>query len=253
VLQRCERATRTHRIASFPLDGALGNGLARSRMQAFDPSMSAPTTDLAQLRVDYRRAALSEHEAAPDPHDQFARWFDEAVSAAVPEPNAMTLATVDASGRPSARVVLLKACDARGLVFHTNYESRKGRELAGNPAVSLLFFWPELERQVRIDGHAALVTAEESDAYFAERPHASQVGAWASPQSTPIPDRDWLEAQVAAVEARFAAGVPRPPNWGGVRVVPDRFEFWQGRPSRLHDRLVYSRQGDRWTIGRLAP
>jgi pyridoxamine 5'-phosphate oxidase len=222
-------------------------------MRASDPSMSAPTTDLAQLRVDYRRAALSEHEASPDPHDQFARWLDEAVRAAVPEPNAMTLATVDADGRPSGRVVLLKSFDARGFVFHTNYESRKGRDLAGNPAVSLLFFWPELERQVRIDGTATRVPAEESDAYFALRPHASQVGAWASPQSTPIPDRAWLEEQVAAAEARFAAGVPRPPNWGGVRVVPDRFEFWQGRPSRLHDRLVYSREGERWTIGRLAP
>ncbi|MEO9136118.1 MAG: pyridoxamine 5'-phosphate oxidase [Casimicrobiaceae bacterium] len=215
--------------------------------------MPAPAIDLAQLRVDYKLAALSERDAAPDPYDQLAHWLDEAVAAAVPEPNAMTLATVDASGRPGARIILLKSVDARGLVFHTNYDSRKGRDVAGNPRVALLSFWPELERQVRIEGVAEFASADESDAYFAQRPHESQLAAWASPQSTPIADRGWLEGQFAAAKARFAAGVPRPPNWGGVRVVPDRFEFWQGRPSRLHDRLVWSRERTGWTIGRLAP
>lgn len=216
-------------------------------------AVPAPITDLAQLRVDYKRAALSERDAVPNPFDQFARWFDEAVAAAIPEPNAMTLATVDGAGRPAARIVLLKGIDARGLVFHTNYESRKGREIAANPHVALLFFWVELERQVRIDGTAERASAAESDAYFGARPRGSQISAWASPQSAPVPDRAWLEARVAAVEARFASDVPRPPYWGGVRVVPSRFEFWQGRASRLHDRLVWSREGDRWTIERLAP
>ena len=215
--------------------------------------MSAPATDLAQLRVDYKRAALSERDAAPDPFDQFARWFDEAVAAALPEPNAMTLATIDPAGAPAARIVLLKGIDTRGLVFHTNYDSRKGRELAAEPRVALLFFWVELHRQVRVEGVAGRVSAEESDAYFAARPRGSQLSAWASPQSADVPDRAWLESQVATVEARFTSAVPRPPNWGGIRVVPDRFEFWQGRESRLHDRLVWSKEGDRWTIGRLAP
>ena len=215
--------------------------------------MSISATDLAQLRVEYKRAALSECHAASNPYDQLARWLDEAVAAAVPEPNAMTLATVDASGRPAARIVLLKAVDSRGLVFHTNYDSRKGRELAANTRVALLFFWAELERQVRVEGASTKVSATESDAYFALRPHGSQLAAWASPQSAPIADRGWLERQFAAADARFAATVPRPPNWGGVRVVPDRFEFWQGRASRLHDRLVWSRADTGWTIERLAP
>jgi len=215
--------------------------------------MSAPATDLAQLRVDYKRAALSEHDAAPDPFDQFARWFDEAVVAALPEPNAMTLATVDPAGGPAARIVLLKGIDPRGLVFHTNYESRKGREIIAEPRVALLFFWVELQRQVRVEGVAERVSAEESEAYFAARPRGSQLSAWASPQSAPVRDRAWLEAQVTSVEARFTSTVPRPPHWGGIRVVPSRFEFWQGRESRLHDRLVWSKEGDRWKIGRLAP
>ena len=215
--------------------------------------MSAPATDLAQLRVDYKRAALSERDAAPDPFDQFARWFDEAAAAALPEPNAMTLATVDPAGGPAARIVLLKGIDPRGLVFHTNYESRKGREMIAEPRVALLFFWVELQRQVRVEGVAERVSAEESEAYFAARPRGSQLSAWASPQSSPVPDRAWLEAQVTSVEARFTSTVPRPPHWGGIRVVPSRFEFWQGRESRLHDRLVWSKEGDRWKIGRLAP
>jgi pyridoxamine 5'-phosphate oxidase len=219
-----------------------------------NPPVSAPITDPSQLRVDYKRAALSERDAASDPFELFTRWFDEAVAAAIPEPNAMTLATVDAAGRPTARIVLMKGTDARGVVFHTNYDSRKGRDLAANPRAALLFFWVGLERQVRIDGAAERVSAEDSDAYFAARPRGSQISAWASPQSARVADRAWLEARVAEFEARFASGaVPRPPNWGGMRVVPDRFEFWQGRTSRLHDRLVWSRQGDRWTIERLAP
>ena len=215
--------------------------------------MSVPATDLAKLRVDYKRAALSEREAAADPYDQLSRWLDEAVAAAVPEPNAMALATADASGCPGARIVLLKAFDARGLVFHTNYDSRKGRELAANPRVALLFFWPELERQVRVEGVATRVSAGESDAYFTLRPRGSQLAAWASPQSAPIADRGALEREFAAAEARFPVEVPRPPNWGGVRVVAERFEFWQGRASRLHDRLAWSRAGSGWTIARLAP
>ena len=222
-------------------------------MQRHFAPMSAPSTDLARLRVDYKRAALSEHDVAADPFAQFARWFDEAVAAALPEPNAMTLATVDAAGRPDARIVLLKAVDHRGFVFHTNYDSRKGRELAANPRVALLFFWAELERQVRVEGKAERASPEESDAYFRQRPRASQLSAWASPQSAPVADRAWLESALVATAARFEGDIPRPPNWGGMRVAPDRFEFWQGRASRLHDRLVWSRAADRWTIGRIAP
>ena len=215
--------------------------------------MPSPLTDPAQLRVDYRRAALDEQGVDPDPFRQFARWFDEAVAAAVPEPNAMTVASADATGRPAARILLLKGVDERGFVFYTNYGSRKGRELAPGGYAALLFFWVELERQVRVEGVVEHVSAEESDAYFAMRPRASQLGAWASPQSTAIADRAWLEAQYAACEARYGSVVPRPAHWGGMRVIPDRFEFWQGRPSRLHDRLEWLRAAGGWTIRRLAP
>jgi pyridoxamine 5'-phosphate oxidase len=217
------------------------------------PAPSHPAADLAQLRVDYRRAALSEHESAKDPFEQFTRWLDEAIAARVPEPNAMSLATVDAGGAPSSRIVLLKSVDARGLVFHTNYDSRKGRELEANPRVALLFFWPELERQVRVTGRAEPASPAESDAYFAQRPRESQLGAWASPQSAEIADREALEARLAEARERFPDAVARPPRWGGVRVVPAGFEFWQGRPSRLHDRLQFTREGDAWRIVRLAP
>ena len=220
------------------------------------PPVSAPITDPSQLRVDYKRAALSERDAASDPFELFTRWFDEAVAAAIPEPNAMTLATVDAAGRPTARIVLMKGVDARGVVFHTNYDSRKGRDLAANPRAALLFFWVGLERQVRIDGAAERVSAEDSDAYFAARPRGSQISAWASPQSEQLPDRAALERRYAEAEARFAAAgdaVPRPPNWGGYRVVPEAFEFWQGRRSRLHDRIAYRQDAGAWSIGRLAP
>ena len=216
--------------------------------------MSLPVTDLAQLRVDYKRAAFRECDAAANPFDQFTRWFDEALAAAVPEPNAMTLATVDEAGKPSARIVLLKSVDARGFVFHTNYDSRKGRELAVNERAALLFFWPELERQVRVEGRIEQVDAAAADAYFASRPRLSRLGAWASPQSAPLPDRAALDAAFAQAEQRFPGeDVTRPPHWGGYRVVPVRFEFWQGRASRLHDRIEYRKDDKGWQIGRLAP
>jgi pyridoxamine 5'-phosphate oxidase len=213
-----------------------------------------PTPDLAALRQDYTRAGLTEHDADPDPFRFFQRWFDEALAAAVREPNAMTLATVDGDGQPAARIVLLKGLDERGFVFYTNYESRKGEELAVRPRAALVFWWQELERQVRVEGAVEKVTDEESDAYFASRPRGSRLGAWASNQSRPIPDRATLEQSLGEVEAAYPEGeVPRPPQWGGYRVVPTLLEFWQGRASRLHDRLEYAPGPEGWTVRRLAP
>lgn len=208
---------------------------------------------IADLRRSYEQAELDEAAAASVPLQQFDRWFTEALAAKLPEPNAMTLATVDADGRPSARIVLIKGYDERGFVWYTNYRSRKGRELAHNPRAALLFHWPELERQVRIEGTVSKVDAAESDAYYASRPLDSRIGAWASPQSQPIPGKAWLLAQAAEMGLRHGLNPKRPQHWGGYRVAPDSFEFWQGRPSRLHDRLLYTREASGWARARLSP
>ena len=212
-------------------------------------------TTLADMRRDYASRALTEHDAHADPLQQFTTWFDEALQAQLIDANAMTLATASPTGEPAARIVLLKAADATGFVFYTNYESAKGRDLAANPRASLLFFWSELERQVRITGAVTKTSAEESDTYFHSRPVESQIGASSSPQSRPVADRAELETRYAEVAAKFTdANVPRPSSWGGYRVIPERIEFWQGRKSRLHDRLLYTRQPDgSWSRSRLAP
>jgi pyridoxamine 5'-phosphate oxidase len=220
-----------------------------------DPTRDPDAADLRDLRREYTRAELLEGDVLPDPIAQFDRWFQAALAANVPEANAMTLATADASGAPSARVVLLKGCDPRGLVFFTNYDSRKGRELAENPRVSLCFYWQPLERQVRIDGTVEKVSRRESEDYFRTRPIGSQIGAWVSRQSEVIGSREELDRRAAELTKRFAGGaVPLPESWGGYRVIPHRIEFWQGRPSRLHDRIEYVRRGDgTWDMRRLAP
>ena len=208
---------------------------------------------LAELRKSYERAELSEEASYADPLQQFDQWLTEAIAGEVPEPNAMTLATVGHDLRPSTRVVLIKGCDARGVVWYTNYESQKGRELAGNPYAALQFHWVELERVVRIEGRVEKTSAAESDAYFATRPLDSRIGAWASPQSQVIPGRAVLVASAAKFGAQFLLNPPRPPHWGGYRLVPELWQFWQGRRSRLHDRLRYTRAGEAWIRERLAP
>ncbi len=211
-------------------------------------------TNIADLRKSYERAELSEDASHADPLKQFARWLDEAIASEVPEPNAMTLATVDQRLRPSTRIVLIKGFDAQGIVWYTNYDSRKGQELAGNPYAALQFHWVELERVVRIEGIVEKVDAAESDAYFKSRPLDSRIGAWASPQSQVIANRAVLVANAARYGAQFLLQPPRPPHWGGYRLKPDNWQFWQGRKSRLHDRLRYT-SGDNgdWVRERLAP
>jgi len=210
-------------------------------------------TALADLRKSYERDELDEASSSADPLRQFQTWLEQAIQAGAPEPNAMTLATVGADGRPSTRVVLIKGVDERGLVWFTNYESRKGRELASNPLAALQFHWVELERVVRIEGRVELASAEESDRYYASRPLDSRIGAWASPQSQPISSRAVLVANAAKAAARHGLNPSRPPHWGGYRLVPDRWEFWQGRRSRLHDRIRYNLEAGGWVRQRLAP
>jgi pyridoxamine 5'-phosphate oxidase len=210
-------------------------------------------TDLAQLRKSYERAELDESASEADPLRQFALWLEQAITGRLPEPNAMTLATVGPDGRPSTRVVLIKGYDEQGIVWYSNFESRKGRELAANPMAALQFHWVELERVVRIEGRVQTFADAQADAYYQSRPLDSRIGAWASPQSQVIGSRAVLVANAARYAAQFALSPPRPPHWGGFRLTPDRWEFWQGRRSRLHDRLSYRLEGTAWRRERLAP
>src|SRR5689334_199113 len=209
--------------------------------------------DLAALRQEYMRAGLHEKDLEADPLAQFGNWFEEALRSGVALPNAMTLATATKRGRPSARAVLLKGFDERGFVFYTHYRSRKGRELEENPQAMLLFCWEELERQVGIEGRASRVSAAESDEYFASRPLGSRLSAIVSPQSERVTNREALEILLEQAAKRWREAPPRPEHWGGYRLAPERFEFWQGRKDRLHDRLCYSRAAGGWKIERLAP
>ena len=213
-----------------------------------------PPTDLAALRRDYSLSSLTETDVNPDPIRQFERWFADALTAQVLEPNAMTLSTASRDGVPSGRIVLLKGVDAHGFAFYTDYRSRKSAELAENPLAALTFLWKEIERQVRITGSVSRVSLEESESYFRSRPLGSRIGAWASHQSSVIPNRAELDDRVRTVSERFANGeVPLPSHWGGFRVMPDEIEFWQGRSDRLHDRIRYRREEAAWFIERLSP
>ena len=229
-------------IAHFRDNGTSGNS-----------AWTEITMNIADIRKDYALRRLDEADVDADPFKQFHAWLAQALEAQVPEPTAMTLATVDEEGSPSARIMLLKALDARGFVFYTNYESRKGAQLAARPRAALTFFWKELERQVRIEGGIEKVSAAEADEYFASRPLGSRIGAWASTQSATIDSRQWLEGRVKAAEAQYGDNPPRPAHWGGYRVLPDWLEFWQGRQSRLHDRIAYTRVAHSWKVSRLSP
>lgn len=211
--------------------------------------------DIASLRKEYSKAALDTHAVSQDPINQFTKWFNEAITAKVPEPNAMNLATVNENGRPASRIVLLKGIEDNKFVFYTNHQSRKGKELDTNPACALTFFWPELERQVRIEGVASRTDEKRAERYFQSRPRGSQLGAWASPQSTMISDRSLLEERVKKLEEKFKGQdiLPKPNQWGGYEIDPLMIEFWQGRPSRLHDRILYTKDDGVWKINRLAP
>jgi pyridoxamine 5'-phosphate oxidase len=211
------------------------------------------STSVADLRKDYSLKNLDEGDVDSDPLAQFSKWLDEAIRAEALEPTAMNLSTVDARGRPAGRIMLLKGVDDRGFVFFTNYGSRKGRDLGAHPAAALTFLWKELERQVRIEGTIEKVDGAESDAYYRVRPLGSRIGAWASPQSDVVANRDWLERRMQEYAAKFGEDPPRPPHWGGYRVIPDAMEFWQGRQSRLHDRIAYRLENGKWIRNRLAP
>ncbi len=209
---------------------------------------------IADLRKDYTLSGLTEAETSSDPFQQFALWFSQALGAQVLEPNAMTLATIDINGHPRARIVLLKGFDEHGLIFHTNYDSAKGKNIAVHPQVALVFWWGELERQVRIEGNAEKISTQESEIYFSSRPLDSQIGAWASAQSEVVSSRDELESRFVEYKKSFSdKPIPRPANWGGYRIVPHFFEFWQGRSSRLHDRLCYRLSNEQWIRERLCP
>ena len=215
--------------------------------------MSQKASHIADIRRDYRMATLNEAMTGDDPLTFFSTWFAEAENAAIEEVNAMVLATCGTDGRPQARIVLLKGQDATGFVFFTNYNSAKGHEIAANPNAALVFFWKELERQVRIEGRIEKVSAAESDAYFQSRPAESRLGAWASDQSSPIADRQVLEKSYNDFKQKFGENIPRPEHWGGYRLIPQNIEFWQGRSNRMHDRILFTRDGENWSKKRLAP